>query len=421
MKLWTYSRRGPTSFGAMAAVAAMALLGSACGGAANNNSAPQGTFVFGAALPLSGVYSQYGDVVKGGLEVGVDRANAGGGIAGKKVKLVLKDTASDPNQSLAAVQELHEVEHADFVMPGYLSVEAKAALPYTTAQKMFTITGSSTPALGDPTTFPYQFIASDPTTQRAPAVAAAAKQVASREGATKVGILVATNPAQVADGDTLNKLLPTIGLQVVGYEKVAADATDMTPQLAKLRQAGAGLVVFEDLSLSAIHTVMTDIQTLGWKAPLVATPAMVVGDLKLQVPAAVQGQFFAANYRTSTAIGGVPSDTAKKYTDELSKKVTITSAALSAFVTDSVFFVKWTYDGVHAASGKFDGPTLAKQLEKIGSANISASTVGFKNPGYSATDHTPKGADYTDFWAIVGAVTPKNGLYSGAALTAVKS
>ena len=61
-------------------------------------------------------------------------------------------------------------------------------------------------------------------------------------GGKRVGILVSTNPPQVALGDGLNaELKPKYGLEVVGYEKYGIKSTDYTPQLQALKDAGADI------------------------------------------------------------------------------------------------------------------------------------------------------------------------------------
>ncbi|MGD9987595.1 MAG: ABC transporter substrate-binding protein [Pseudonocardia sp.] len=390
-----------------------------CGSGAGSSSGTTGSeeFVFGASLPLTGVYGQYGTITKAGLTVGVDRVNKAGGIDGRQVRLVIKDDASQPDQTLRAVRELVESDRVDFVMPGYISSQELAALPYVTSKKLFTITGASTPALGDPTKYPYQFILGDLSSKRVPAMVSAATRLTSSAGTTKVGIIVSDTPPQVALGDGLQTALPGAGMQVVGYEKVAPDATDLSPQLAKLRGAGAGLVLFDNLGRGAISTIMTGVQTLGWDADVLVGPGMVIGDLKAEVPAAVASQFHAVNYRFATAVGGTVDPATASYVDELAKQGPVTSPTLSATLTDLVFEVKWAYE---KAGPNADGPALAAALQTVGGQDYpEAYRLVYDNPGFTPQDHTTNNADYSQFWGLIGAVTPERGIYAGEALELV--
>lgn len=60
---------------------------------------------WGAALPLSGSFGQAGEDGKRGLETYVEHLNATGGIAGRRVRLAVHDSAYMPNQAIAAYRE----------------------------------------------------------------------------------------------------------------------------------------------------------------------------------------------------------------------------------------------------------------------------------------------------------------------------
>lgn len=410
-------RRGTVAVLLAILLGVVAGCGSGSGSGSSSDASGSGEFVFGASLPLTGVYGQYGTITKAGLTVGVDRVNKAGGIDGRQVRLVIKDDASQPDQTLRAVRELVESDRVDFVMPGYISSQELAALPYVTSKKLFTITGASTPALGDPAKYPYQFILGDLSSKRVPAMVSAASQLTRATGTTKVGIIVSDTPPQVALGDGLQTALPAAEMEVVGYEKVAAAATDLTPQLAKLRDAGAGIVLFDNLARGAISTIMTGVQTLGWNADVLVGPGMVIGDLKAEVPPAVAAQFHAVNYRFATAVGGTVAPATASYIDELAQHGEVTSPTLSATLTDLVFEVKWAYE---KAGPNADGPALAAALEKVGAQEYPADyRLVYTNPGFTPQDHTTNNADYSQFWGLIGAETPDRGIYPGEALELV--
>lgn len=61
----------------------------------------------GALAPLTPPgWVQAGRHLLGGLELGIDEINAAGGIAGRSLQLVVRDTAADPRKAVAAVDEL---------------------------------------------------------------------------------------------------------------------------------------------------------------------------------------------------------------------------------------------------------------------------------------------------------------------------
>ena len=60
----------------------------------------------GAVLPLTGWAAAEGTHISLGAKMGVDKINAEGGVAGKKLELFLEDGAADPSVSLGAAQKL---------------------------------------------------------------------------------------------------------------------------------------------------------------------------------------------------------------------------------------------------------------------------------------------------------------------------
>src|SRR6185437_13578198 len=185
-------------------------------------------FRVGAVLSKTGAYSQQGIFVEQGLRVGIKRANAAGGILGRKIELVIRDSASNPARGLLAAKELIGEQHVDFLYPEIISGIALAELPYTTEQKMFTIANGASPQIGDVSKFPYSFQYLDSATRRIPAMAAAIKKL----GGHKVGILVSTNPPQQELGDGLNRdLKAKYGLEVAGYKQFSVDTKDLSPLL----------------------------------------------------------------------------------------------------------------------------------------------------------------------------------------------
>lgn len=81
----------------------------------------------GALVPLSRPgWVEAGRHLLAGLELGVEEVNDAGGIGGRPLELVVRDTAADPRRAAAAVEELAELGVAA-VVGEYHSVVARAA------------------------------------------------------------------------------------------------------------------------------------------------------------------------------------------------------------------------------------------------------------------------------------------------------
>ena len=88
--------------------------------------AAQDTFKVGAINPYSGPLALYGDEVTRGYELAADAINASGGILGREVR-ILRGNASNPQEGIAAVEQLATRDNVDVFVGTYLSAVAGAA------------------------------------------------------------------------------------------------------------------------------------------------------------------------------------------------------------------------------------------------------------------------------------------------------
>jgi len=400
-------------------VAAFALLATALAAAGCGSSGGDGTgeaqgggepFKFGAVIPLTGAYSQYGEFMESGLKEGVRRVNEEGGILGRQVELVTRDDGGDPGQGRLAAQQLKTQEDVDFVYADVISGIAFAILPYTTSQKEVTFTNGATPGLGDPEEFPYSFQYNDLAPERVVAVSSALKQL----GGTKVGILVSTNPPQEALGQGLQADLPSkYDMEVAGLETFAVDARDLTAQLQRLRAAGADALAFDGAGNDNVATVMAGMETLGWDVPVVSEPAALHGNLNEQVPPSVADQFYAVQFRIGTRTGeDVPQ--VAEYIEDLKEYGEITNLVYSAIATDTVFLTKWAFETAEEEIGNTDADSLRSTLEGIGEADFPEEySLALGNPMYTEDVHTTANADYCTLWGLIRTSELVDGQYEG--------
>jgi branched-chain amino acid transport system substrate-binding protein len=79
----------------------------------------------GAINPYSGPLALYGDEVARGYQIAVDERNAAGGVLGRKIELVRGD-ATNPQQGIAAVDQLATRERVEIFIGTYVSAIANA-------------------------------------------------------------------------------------------------------------------------------------------------------------------------------------------------------------------------------------------------------------------------------------------------------
>lgn len=368
-------------------------------------------FVVGVTIPKSGAAAQFGPLVENGMRVAMTHINEEGGILGRKVTLEVRDSGSNPQRAVLAAKELVEEAKVDFLFPEIVSGLALAVLPYTTEKKMVTITNASAPQIGDAKQYPYSFQFGDLANRRAPAMASAMKKL----GGKRVGILVSTNPGNIATGEQLQAELPSkFGMQVAGYRTYEGSAKDLTAQLQALKDGGADIIAFDAAIRDSIRAVMTSLQTLGWNVKVVCGVAPLSGDLKELVPAPMAANFYAINYRVGTRSGPSRPELVQ-FINELKKAGPINNIAFPAIARDILYMVKYSYDKAAKEKGSASADNVKAVLEGLGTAKDYPArySLVLGNPRYNAGDHTAANVDYSKLWGLVRTSTPVDGQYEG--------
>lgn len=370
-------------------------------------------FKLGVIIPKSGIYAPFAKFIEPGLTEGVNEVNAAGGILGRKVELVIRDDASNSARALMAAKELIGDQKVDALYTGVISGIVLATLPFVTEQKVLSIANGSSELIGDPKKFPYSFQLSDIGPKRVAPVIEAVRKL----GGKRVGILVSTNPPQVALGQGLVAELPKKGLAMASYITYSDPAKDFTAQLQKLRDEGADIVVFDGMGREGIRLVMSGMQTLGWNAKVVSEPAVLSGDLVPLVPPSLAGNFYSVNSLAGTRTPAGRPARMQAFVDQLKAQGTIENLAWSALARDAVFVVKWAFETAQKQSGNTTADSLKAALESLPSAAYPDSySLMFGNPRYSATDHSTNNADYSKFWGLITISPLIDGTYAGEPL-----
>lgn len=101
-------------------------IGAIAGATLMSGPAAAQTLRIGAINPYSGPLALYGDELARGYQLAVEERNAKGGVLGKKIELVRGD-AGNPQQGIAAVDQLVTRDKVDVLVGTYISAVSNAA------------------------------------------------------------------------------------------------------------------------------------------------------------------------------------------------------------------------------------------------------------------------------------------------------
>ncbi|HEX32450.1 MAG TPA: amino acid ABC transporter substrate-binding protein [Candidatus Acetothermia bacterium] len=111
------------------------------------------TIKIGSLMSLTGALAPYGPAIVDGAKLAVEQINAAGGVLGKKLELVIRDTATSPDVGRDAASKLVQLDHVQAIIGALSSGVTIAASSVTIPAEVVLISPASTspaiPALDD--------------------------------------------------------------------------------------------------------------------------------------------------------------------------------------------------------------------------------------------------------------------------------
>lgn len=241
------SSRTPRILGAVLLV--LALAASACGrdrgsgngagGAGNTTGVTATSIKVGGTFPLTGVAAPGYSQIPQGIKAYFDYVNAQGGVQGRKIQWIVKDDAYNPTQTSTVTNEL-VLQDKVFAMLGSLGTPThEAVVDFLNQNKVPDIfVSSGSVAWGnDPKKYPWTFGWQTDYESEGKVIG---QYIAEHMPNAKVGLFLQDDDFG-ASGEA--GLRHYIANQIVAVQKYTPGGTDVTPQIAALKAAGANLVV----------------------------------------------------------------------------------------------------------------------------------------------------------------------------------
>lgn len=249
-----------TSSGLVAMMVAAGLLVAACGGKSapgSGSASESGPITIGATYEKTGPAPSLG--AEGpGIEAAAKYLNAHGGIDGRKVKIVLKDDAGDPSQTIAQLRQFSS-QGINIVL-GAADGLCQPEAPVAAQLHQVVICGSTTDLPANDSNMFGIGAGYTPTTKATVALV--------RRFATKKAALFADLSLQGQQSATLGpKDMRAVGLTPI-VERYPPTTTTLRPEIEKAMAAGAQAIWDADCSPSAI-TAVGEAKSLGFNGKFV--------------------------------------------------------------------------------------------------------------------------------------------------------
>ena len=311
---------------------------------------------------LTGPLSSAAIAENQGVQLAVEEINKAGGILGKPIELLTRDTAGDPTKAVNYAQQLAFSDKVQFVIGPVNSGEGLATTPILARAGVPNIVIGSIDELTDAVKFPRAFRAINTNRQW---ISTANDYALKTLKKTKVAIIADTSGYGTASGKTAQEMLDKAGIKPVYVVLVDPNKTDLSDEMNKAKAAGADVVMPWSAATGLLGRLLNARGDMGWNVPVVGHPALMAAQIrKLLNKPEYWENTFASGYRSTTfgADGKLPERT-QALVDKVRPK-------LGGGEIDVLFWwVAMGYDTVkiieHAAktAGSLDPAAIQKALE----------------------------------------------------------
>lgn len=337
-----------------------------------------------------------------GVIFAADAINAAGGVKGRKIEIITRDTQGDPTKAVNATQELISQAKVHAIWGPVNSGEALATTPIMARAKMPDIHPCVVESLIDPAKFPNAFRMAPSNSQWDDAVRGYCLSVLKVK---KIAVI----------GDTTGYGVTAVGASVAAFKKDGADVVyqanidatqpDMTPDMLRAKNAGAEVIVIWSVTTGMEARMFNTRAAMNWDVAFVGHPSLASGEIAglVEKPANWK-KVYAIGYKSVSydAAGKLPAKT-QDLVDRLAKA--------NVAMNDTLMW--WIAGGIDAIE------LIARAVAESGSTD-SAGIINYWNtlakyPGYFG-DYTFTPSQHngypTDEIVMSEASTAKNGTFA---------
>lgn len=226
---------------------------------------------------FTGPSSSTGIGIGRGTQLAVDEINAAGGIKGRKIELVMRDTQSEPTKAVNAAAELTR-RHKVPVMWGPLnSGETAAAIANIARDGVPQIHPCWVDSLIDVKKYPMAF-RNGPSNQQIGG--AANHYVVEVLKAKKVAVISDTSGYGTASVDAYVPMMKKVGGEVVYSGSVDANNPDLKPELLRMQSGGAEAIMPWSVNAGFLARIINTRAELNWDVPIVGQTTLGSGQTK---------------------------------------------------------------------------------------------------------------------------------------------
>jgi branched-chain amino acid transport system substrate-binding protein len=231
----------------------------------------------GWLVALTGPNSTPGIGFDRGIKFAVDQINKAGGVKGRKIEVITRDTQGDPTKAVNAALEMINNDKVEFTIGPTNSGEGLATTPVIARSKIPSFVYGVVDTLIDTTKFPYAYRMLPANLQW---TEAAHNYVLNVLKVKKVGVIGDATGYGTMSVNLSEQSLKALGATITYKGLVEANQTDVTAEMRKAMNSGAEAMVVWTDSAGLNSRLMNARSEIGWDVPFIGHPAMGAGSVK---------------------------------------------------------------------------------------------------------------------------------------------
>ena len=243
----------------------------------------------GALLSVTGPASFLGAPEARTLEMLAADLNAKGGIAGRKVELVVKDTAGSPEKAISFAKQLIDEEQVFAIIGPATSGETLAVKGIAGEGKTLLLSCAAAEGIVNPVA-PWVF----KTAQKDSHALQKIFQQMRKGGISRIGVLSSNTGFGKAGREAIAKMAPEQGIQIVADEVYDKAATDLTAEVTKVKAASPQALLNWSIE-PAQSIVIKNARQIGMTVPIFQSHGFANIQYVKAAGAAAEGVVFPAS------------------------------------------------------------------------------------------------------------------------------
>jgi len=226
---------------------------------------------------LTGPSSSTGVGINRGTQLAIEEINKSGGIDGRQIELITRDTQSDPTKAVNGAAELTRGAKVSVVFGPVNSGESLAVTPLLARTNTPQVHPCWVDSLTDPKKYPMCF-RNAPTNQQIGG--AANRYVVEVLKRKKVAVISDTTGYGTASVNAYVPMLKQMGAEVVYQGNVDAANPDLKPEILRMQGAGAEAIMPWSVNAGFLSRIINTRSQLNWDVPIVGQTTLGSGQTK---------------------------------------------------------------------------------------------------------------------------------------------